>query len=180
VQDGLRMAVLDPLTGLHNRRYAMPHLAAIAERAAATAAPFAVMVVDIDRFKQVNDCWGHAAGDFVLVEVARRLTANLRASDLLARIGGEEFLIALPDSTLADARVVAERLCHVIEEHPIALPDAGAVRVTVSIGLAVSGQVPDGGVTPEPVPALLNRADRALLHAKSAGRNQVTISLSAA
>lgn len=92
----LRLAMVDPLTGLFNRRYATPHLADIAAKAAASGTSYAVMLVDIDRFKLVNDRHGHASGDAVLVEVARRLTANLREDDLVARIGGEEFLIALP------------------------------------------------------------------------------------
>ncbi len=179
VHDGLRMAVTDPLTGLHNRRYAIPHLAGIAERAQADGSAFAVMVIDLDRFKSVNDRWGHAAGDAVLVEVARRLAADLRASDLLARIGGEEFLVAIPQTNLADARAVAERLCHAVEERPIQIADEGQLTVTVSIGLAISQ---GGGILQhdEPVAEIINRADHALLVAKSGGRNQVTISRTAA
>ena len=176
VQDGLRLAVIDPLTGLHNRRYAMPQLAAIAERAVAEASVFAVMVVDLDRFKSVNDRLGHAAGDTVLVEVARRLKANLREDDLLARIGGEEFLVALPDTSFQDACIAADRLCSAIEETPIQLGIASSLRVTVSIGLAVSGE--DFGA--EPAPRIVDRADRALLIAKAEGRNKVMISKSAA
>lgn len=176
VQDGLRLAVIDPLTGLHNRRYALPQLAAIAERAAADATVFAVMVIDLDKFKSVNDRLGHAAGDSVLVEVARRLRVSLRADDLLARIGGEEFLVALPDTNFADACAAADRLCHAIEEQPISVGFAASVRVTVSIGLAVSSQ--DGAA--EPTTHIVNRADRALLSAKAEGRNKVTISKDAA
>lgn len=174
VQDGLRLAVIDPLTGLHNRRYGIAQLSAICERARKASAAFAVMVVDLDRFKSVNDRWGHAAGDDVLVEVANRLAHNLRSGDVLARIGGEEFLIALPETTLAEARTVAERLCHVVEEKPVMLRDGGSLRVTVSIGLAVSTE----GAAPLPVDAvsdIVNRADRALLVSKTGGRNQVTI-----
>jgi two-component system, cell cycle response regulator len=176
VQDGLRMAVIDPLTGLHNRRYAMPQLAAIAERAAAEASVFAVMVIDLDRFKSVNDRLGHAAGDAVLVEVAGRLQANLREGDLLARIGGEEFLVALPSTNFQDACTAADRLCRAIEEKPIQLGFTSTLRVTVSIGLAVSDE--DFGA--EPAPRIVDRADRALLTAKAEGRNKVTISKSAA
>lgn len=172
VRDGVRQATRDPLTGLHNRRYALPHFARIAERASQSGRPFAVMLLDLDRFKSVNDRWGHAAGDAVLVEVADRLQGNLRAVDLLARIGGEEFLVILPDTALAEARAAAERLCRVIEERPVALPAGGAVPVTVSIGLAI-GQSP---ATEE----VLGQADRALMRAKTEGRNQVTVWMSAA
>ena len=178
VQDGLRLAVIDPLTGLHNRRYAVARLAAIADGAAAAGNEFAVMVVDLDRFKSVNDRWGHAAGDAVLVEVARRLAVSLRKSDLLARIGGEEFLAALPDTGLAEARSVAERLCHAVEEMPVLLPCGTQVGVTVSIGLAIG--CPARCATADSARETVDRADRALLAAKSAGRNQVTISRSAA
>ncbi len=179
VQDGLRLAVIDPLTGLHNRRYGIAQLSAICERARKSAADFAVMVVDLDRFKAVNDRWGHGAGDAVLIDVAGRLSANLRNGDLLARIGGEEFLIALPDTTLAEARVVAERLCQVVGEAPVLLAGGLQVQVTVSIGLAIStaGEMPCQFDT---VSEIVDRADRALLVAKSAGRNQVTISRTAA
>jgi two-component system cell cycle response regulator len=173
MQDSLRLAMVDPLTGLYNRRYAGPHLSAIAARAGETGSPYAVMVVDLDRFKRVNDQHGHAAGDLVLVEVARRLTANLRDSDLLARIGGEEFLIVLPDSGMAEARRVAERLCQAVEERPIRLPSGAGLTVTVSIGVAVS----DGAAT---VDAVVEQADLALLDSKVSGRNQVTFRLSAA
>ena len=176
VQDGLRLAVIDPLTGLHNRRYALPQLAAIAQRAFAETAIFAVMVIDLDRFKSVNDRFGHAAGDAVLVEAARRLQANLRTGDLLARIGGEEFLVALPNTNFEDACSAADRLCHAIEESQIQVGFASKLRVTVSIGLAVS----DNDCRAEPISNIIDRADRALLLAKSEGRNKVTISKTAA
>ncbi len=179
VQGGLRLAMIDPLTGLHNRRYGAAHLSAIAERAGKAGTAFAVMVVDLDRFKSVNDRWGHAAGDAVLVEVAHRLAHNLREGDLLARIGGEEFLIALPDTSLSEARGVAERLCRAIDETPVLLGDGAGLRVTVSIGLAISnhGDLVD---CIDAVAEIVDRADRALLVSKSGGRNQVTISRSAA
>jgi two-component system cell cycle response regulator len=175
IKDGLRLAMIDPLTGLHNRRYAMPQLAAIAARAAEEGRPFAVMIVDLDRFKLVNDRHGHGAGDQVLVEVSRRLTANLRADDLLARIGGEEFLVALPDAGMVLARTVAERLCRSIEERPIRLASGALLTVTVSIGVAVSD-----GTRLNSSDAVIEAADLALLDSKGSGRNQVTFRLSAA
>lgn len=180
VRDELRASVRDPLTGLFNRRYALPHFARVADRAHAAGKAFAVMVLDLDRFKTVNDRWGHAAGDAVLIEVARRLADNLRAVDLLARIGGEEFLVVMPDTGLAEARGAAERLCRIIEQGPIALPDgAGMLQVTLSIGLAVGGAMPDAQ-TPESVADVLSRADQALLTAKAEGRNKVTVGMNAA
>ncbi len=176
VQDGLRLAMIDPLTGLHNRRYALPQLAAISDRALASNGVFAVMVIDLDRFKSVNDRLGHASGDTVLVEVARRLQSNLRAGDLLARIGGEEFLVALPNTSFDEACSAADRLCHAIEERDIPVGLAANLKVTVSIGLAVS----DVAQTGEDIKAIIDRADRALLRAKSEGRNKVKISRNAA
>jgi two-component system, cell cycle response regulator len=177
IKDSLRLAVIDPLTGLYNRRYAMPQLTAIAARAAEDGRPYAVMIVDLDRFKLVNDRHGHGAGDQVLVEVSRRLTANLRAGDLLARIGGEEFLVALPDAGMPLARVVAERLCRSIEERPIRLASGALLAVTVSIGVAVSDCTEARLLSPE---AVIEAADLALLESKGSGRNQVTFRLSAA
>ena len=179
VRDGLRLAVIDPLTGLHNRRYGLAQMQLIAENARASGAMFAVLVADIDRFKSINDRFGHAAGDAVLVEVAQRLRQNLRAGDLVARIGGEEFLIALPNIALPEARQIAERLCTVMAEQPFRLNTAEVLPVTLSIGLAIS----EAGETPahiETVTDIFDRADRALLRAKTAGRNQVTISRNAA
>ncbi len=175
VQDGLRLAVIDPLTGLFNRRYGVAQLAAIAESGRERSRDFAVMVVDLDRFKAVNDHWGHAAGDAVLIEVARRLQHSLRTEDLLARIGGEEFLIALPDTGLEKAQSVAERLCRIVEQTPVPLPEGGRLTVTVSIGLAIATSA-----CKAPVAELVNLADRALMVSKSGGRNQVTTSQTAA
>lgn len=168
--NGLRLATMDPLTGLYNRRYALPHLRRIALRAHETGRQFAVMLIDIDRFKSVNDTYGHSAGDRVLVEVANRLTFNMREVDMIARVGGEEFLVVMPETTLDQARMVAERLCRVIGERPISLgPDGGGLTVTVSIGLAM-------GNGDEDSPQIFDQADQALLDSKAEGRNQVTIS----
>ncbi len=178
LEDGLRLAMTDPLTGLHNRRYAMTHLARIAARAREAGRSFAVMILDLDRFKAINDTHGHAAGDAVLVEVAARLSAQLRPADLLARIGGEEFLVGLPDTVLHDARAAAERLRRAVADKPVSLPHGrGAIPVTLSIGLALSEP---GLAAPAPIEDLFDRADMALLSAKHEGRNQVTVDRSAA
>lgn len=186
LRDGLRAAVTDPLTGLYNRRYALPHLACMVDHAAQSGRRFAVMLADLDYFKTINDRFGHAAGDAVLVEVARRLRSNLRAVDLIARIGGEEFLIALPDTDRSEARVAARRLCRIIAQDPFDLPGhQRPVPVTVSIGVAMGQRLPqlqdavDDPLT-DTVQRLINQADRALYGAKACGRNQVTISKPAA
>jgi two-component system, cell cycle response regulator len=173
VSDGLRMAMIDPLTGLYNRRYAMPHLSRVADAAAEESSVFAVMVIDLDRFKSVNDRYGHAAGDQVLVDIAQRLSTNLRAGDMIARIGGEEFLAVLPNTTHSEAHLVAERLCQRVKDKPVRLDDGVSVPVTISIGLAFSGSV-------QSVADIIDDADKALLRSKSSGRDRVTISLSAA
>lgn len=178
VQDGLRLAMIDPLTGLHNRRFGEAQLAAIAQNARCEGSDFAVMIVDLDRFKSVNDRWGHAAGDAVLMQVSQRMASGLRTGDLVARIGGEEFLIALPRTTLPEAKLIAERLCHIVEEHPIEITPDVRLRVTVSIGLTVS--MNNAASRQTSVAELVNQADHALLLAKSAGRNQVTLGRSAA
>lgn len=178
VRTGLRMAVTDPLTGLFNRRYAISQLSEIAAHARMTGKSFAVMVLDLDRFKDVNDRYGHPAGDFVLTEVARRMSAKMRVGDLLARIGGEEFLIALPDTDLVHAGKIAERLCQAVKEMPFRIQGAAPLDVTASIGLAIC----DGGTdwVEDSIADVIDRADQALLIAKSKGRNRVTISRSAA
>ncbi|MEM6887067.1 MAG: diguanylate cyclase [Pseudomonadota bacterium] len=182
VRTGLKAAVSDPLTGLHNRRYAMPHMARVAEHATATGRSFAVMVADLDHFKQINDLYGHASGDAVLVETARRLRESLRGVDLVARIGGEEFLIVMPATSLAEARSSASRLCQKIGGKSFTVPGADhPINVTVSIGLTVSGDVkrPLDARAADPN-RLLDAADKALYAAKLQGRNQVNLSRPAA
>ena len=169
LDEGLRLAMVDPLTGLYNRRYARTHLTRLAEHALRTKRSFAVMLLDLDRFKSVNDTYGHTVGDEVLTAVASRLRGNLRAVDLIARIGGEEFLIAMPDTSMPEARAAAERLRRVIESTPVPLHDGRSISVTISIGLALGGTTPD---TPQ---QLVDQADSALLGAKSTGRNQVSV-----
>ncbi len=178
--DTLRLAVQDPLTGLYNRRYAMQHLARIARAARGSGKKFALLLLDIDRFKQINDNYGHAAGDHVLREFARRIQENLRGIDMVSRIGGEEFLVALPDTTEAQARKASERLRRVIERRRFSLGrDEGSgrmrgVRVTVSIGVVL------GDAHAPSMERLLQRADEALYASKNDGRNMVTMFGSAA
>jgi two-component system cell cycle response regulator len=169
VRAGLELAVTDSLTGLHNRRYALFHLEQMMAR---PGRGVAVMMLDLDYFKAINDRHGHSVGDRVLALVARRLRTQLRGQDLLARMGGEEFLVALPDADHAAAVDCAERLRHVIGDTPFEIDGAfGQLSVTLSVGLAL---VPpeDSGETPKSV---IDRADRALYGAKSHGRDQVTL-----
>ncbi|MGR3661298.1 MAG: diguanylate cyclase [Paracoccaceae bacterium] len=178
MEDGLRLAVTDPLTGLYNRRYALPHTARISAQSLERGNPFAVMVLDLDRFKRINDTYGHAAGDAVLKEIANRLKNNLRSVDLICRIGGEEFLVVMPDTDLQAARMTAERLRCVTEADPVTVSaEIGDIPVTLSIGVSIGGLQ---GQTEIPVQKVVDRADRALMGAKIHGRNQVTFGQTAA
>ncbi len=174
VRDSLRMAVIDPLTGLYNRRYATQHINRIVGRARESGLPYAVMMLDLDRFKSINDRYGHSAGDLVLKEFARRLQENLRGIDLVARLGGEEFLVALPDTPAQEAQRVAERLREVIDGRPVDIGNGQEIPVTVSIGVAF-GTPQDRD--PE---AMIAHADRALYESKAAGRNRVSYHADAA
>lgn len=179
LREGLDAAVTDPLTGLYNRRFALPQLARLARDAVATGRPLAVMVADLDHFKAVNDAHGHAAGDRVLAETAARIRHLLRDGDLAARIGGEEFLIVLPGTDAAQAEAIGQRLCSAIASSAVALPPAvGEVRVTISIGIATLPARPE--TEPLLAEGLVERADRALYRAKARGRNRVSAARSAA
>jgi two-component system cell cycle response regulator len=173
VRNGLKMAVIDPLTGIYNRRYAAQHLLRVMERARETEGVFAVMMMDLDKFKSINDRFGHDAGDAVLKEFSRRLQENIRGVDLVARFGGEEFFVAMPDIDRAAAAAAAERIRRAVEGAPFAVPGA-AIDVTVSIGVAIAGPA-DGNAE-----ALIKRADCALYEAKDTGRNRVTFFAQAA
>ena len=173
----MHWAMTDPLTGLANRRFALPRLAELTHEAQAGRHDLAVMLLDLDRFKQVNDIHGHPAGDAVLAEVASRLASTLPEDALLARIGGEEFLVALPDCPVGQARRMAEDLRRAVMAQPVRLPPDCAVDelgITVSAGVAIGHA---GGPHPQPPDpeALLASADRALLSAKSSGRNRIVI-----
>ena len=169
-------AMTDPLTGLYNRRYAQPQLVEIARAAMRQQSSFAVMALDLDRFKAINDSFGHAAGDAVLCDVARRVEGIVSGRGLTARLGGEEFLVVLPEATEAEAHDMAEDIRRALEMRPVLLPrvsGGGQVQVTLSIGVALE-QAPFFISRPEVVAEIaLERADRAMIAAKSLGRNQV-------
>lgn len=176
VETGLEAAITDPLTGLFNRRYALPHLSRLSEQSHQNGRQFAIMVLDLDYFKSINDTHGHKAGDDILKQVASRLQGNLRAVDLLARIGGEEFLVAIPNSDVVHARTAAERLCNLIGDTPFFVGvDQTEVRVTMSVGVSLSDGLETRGVIDD-LEDLVNAADVALYAAKSGGRNKVSLS----
>jgi len=177
VRSGLRQVVNDPLTGLYNRRYAMPYMGRMIAHSARTQAHFAVILADLDHFKRVNDIYGHASGDAVLAQTAQRMRAAVRGADMIARMGGEEFLIAMPDTNIATARTVANQLCHAIGSAPFQIPGAiKPVHITISIGMAMSASTQTMERRPEDVDTLLDRADKALYTAKVQGRNCVKLS----
>lgn len=162
----IEMAVTDPLTGLHNRRYLDSHLQTLFDRAVARGRPLSLLITDIDRFKAINDAYGHDGGDEVLREFARRLRKTVRGIDLACRFGGEEFVVVMPDTEGELARKVAERMRAEIAAFPFAVAGKD-VAVTVSVG--VSSLLPGADSSQQ----LLKRADEALYVAKSGGRNRV-------
>lgn len=161
------MATTDTLTGLTNRR----QLIEVAEyelvRSMRSAEPLAAIIVDVDRFKEVNDVHGHVSGDDVLTEIARRLMGSVRHQDTVARWGGEEFLVLLPNTTLAAAAAIAERIRQAVGERPIETAHA-LVAVTVTSGVSEWQQG-------ERMETCIARADRALYRGKAAGRNRTEL-----
>ncbi|BAT60214.1 response regulator PleD [Variibacter gotjawalensis] len=168
VQMSIEMAVTDSLTGLHNRRYMETHLAALVENAATRGKPLSMLVLDIDHFKRVNDTYGHDVGDDVLREFATRVRKAIRGIDLACRMGGEEFVVVMPETDMAVASMVAERLRRRVASELFPIPSGGSpLEITISIGIATL-RAPDDSAT-----ALLKRADQALYRAKRDGRNRV-------
>ena len=168
VQMTMEMAITDGLTGLHNRRYLERHMTTLVQQATARNKPLSVLVLDIDHFKLINDGYGHAAGDDVLRELSRRVRKEVRGIDLACRLGGEEFVVAMPDTDAALALLVGERLRKKIAVEPFVVADGGGkLTVTVSIGISSLMSSEDTPTT------LLKRADDALYRAKRDGRNRV-------
>ena len=168
VQMSIEMAITDALTGLFNRRYMETHLATLVEQAAARGKPLAVLILDIDYFKAINDGHGHDAGDDVLREFALRIRKSIRNIDLACRYGGEEFVIVMPETDMAVATMVAERLRRRIASEPFAIQQgARNLDVTISIGIAALDGPADNAA------GVLKRADTALYRAKRDGRNRV-------
>jgi two-component system cell cycle response regulator len=168
VNASIELAVTDALTGLHNRRYLDNHMAALFDESAMRARPMSVLILDIDRFKLINDTHGHDAGDEVLREFAARVKANTRIVDIVARFGGEEIVVAVPDTALDGASAIAERIRERIEAEPFPVHrGTRQIRLTVSIGVA-SRRAGDPSCMD-----MLKRADEALYQAKDSGRNRV-------
>ena len=166
-EDNRRLAALDPLTGVANRRAAISALDRDVARAVRTRESIAVMMVDIDHFKRVNDHYGHPVGDQVLCHVVSMLRDRIRSQDLVSRYGGEEFLVVLPDTDLIGAHQLARQLCESVSgaryRH-----EGKEITVTVSIGV-FGGRLEPG----DSWDMLISAADRALYRAKELGRNRV-------
>jgi len=156
------LATHDDLTGLHNRRHMLERLNSEKHRSIRSARPFCVAMIDIDHFKRVNDQWGHGTGDMVLAAVAHAIAAGLRETDVVARWGGEEFLVMFTDTDLATAERVLERIQQALG-HATMAEGLPALRVTFSAG--VTDYQPEELLT-----STLDRADRALYAAKAGGR----------
>jgi two-component system cell cycle response regulator len=163
----LALALTDELTGLYNRRYLLAHLDELIARGAGDGVRAALLLFDIDHFKRVNDTYGHPSGDEVLRQIARRAQDSVRSDDLVARLGGEEFAVVMPETELAVAAAVANRLRVEVASRPFLLSGGEQLEITISIGVttAYPGY--------EDRNQLLKRADDALYEAKAAGRNRV-------
>lgn len=163
----LSMALTDSLTGLYNRRYFEVHLQKLLQKNQASKKSMAVLMMDIDHFKSINDTHGHGVGDEILKTFATRVQDSLRSFDLVARLGGEEFVVILPDISTGMAYFIAERLRRAIADEPfVCSAEGGTVNVTTSIGATI---VTDAGKTA--MDEILKAADDALYKAKEIGRN---------
>jgi len=165
----------DVLTGWHNRRYLQARMKEELARACRDGGSLVCMMLDVDHFKRVNDSWGHAAGDSVLRELAQRIDAEVRASDVAARFGGEEFVILLPRTTSAEGQHLAERIRNAVAEVPFDLPGGGRIPVTESVGIAEFRPGVGNADLKSLGEALIARADVALYAAKAAGRDRVVV-----
>lgn len=168
-QDELKkQAATDPLTRLYNRRFFFSEADYLLELAKGKHTPLAVLVIDIDHFKRVNDTHGHGIGDQVIISIAQALKKHSRSNDLIARFGGEEFVMLLPETDLTEAMRCAERIRLAVQNIETAI-DHGEIRCTISIGIAAVD------ASHETIESALNRADKALYEAKNSGRNRICV-----
>jgi two-component system cell cycle response regulator len=173
-REAYRNSITDALLGVFNRRYLIHQLRCEVWRAHRYQRPLTVLMIDLDHFKQINDRFGHSAGDQVLVGFARKTRSLIRASDWFARFGGEEFVIVLPETPLEMAESVAEKVRRELAAAPFLLA-SGEHRVTASFGVAALTLGSD-----EDSDVVLGRADQALYRSKQEGRNRITVADSAA
>ncbi|HWL35029.1 MAG TPA: diguanylate cyclase [Frankiaceae bacterium] len=164
-QEAQRLSITDGLTGLWNYRYFQMNFDKEIERASRFQRPLALLIFDLDKFKQVNDVYGHPRGDSVLIELATRVKGAIREVDTLARYGGEEFVLILPETDLEGATLAAGKICEIVRQRRFGAADEEPIRVTVSIGIAVYPDHGRSGAT------LVRSADAALYAAKEAGRD---------
>jgi diguanylate cyclase (GGDEF)-like protein len=169
VREQARLAVTDELTSLRNRRYFVDAMRSEVSRGRSAGQSVGLLVLDLDRFKDINDTHGHDAGDLVLSEVAARLEASVRAGDVVARYGGEEFVVLLPGAGSDTVAAIGERCRRSLESAPVRLPDGTEVPVTASLGGSSSD------ATSPSREELIRLADRAMYEAKRRGRNQLVI-----
>lgn len=156
-----RESTVDPLTGLINRRVLMRQL----EKLNQQNNNYCLMILDLDRFKRINDNYGHQVGDQVLLYVSTVLKTQIKRADIAARFGGEEFVVVLPNTELAQSKLIAQNIADAIAAEEIMVPNSEVIRITTSVGLCQRGSTTNED--------LLNRADELLYQAKSAGRNQI-------
>jgi len=167
LEENVEMAITDSLTGLYNRHYMDRHLKTLVNEAIQRGKPLSVLMADIDYFKAVNDTHGHQTGDVVLKEFAQRLRNNIRGIDLACRLGGEEFVVMMPETDLTKAYAAGERVRQCIASKPFQLAQNKEITITASVGISTLGGIND---TPY---ELLKRSDEALYCAKRDGRNRV-------
>jgi diguanylate cyclase (GGDEF)-like protein len=163
-----RLATTDAMTNLHNRRHFLTLAEAEWSRFQRYHRPLTLLLIDLDRLKGINDRFGHAAGDAAMVTVAEIFRNNRRETDIVARVGGDEFAMLLPETDAAQGQVVADRLRQELKERPLT-PEGAAVILTVSIGLA------EANLSMPSIDALIKAADRALYQAKAAGRDRTVV-----
>ena len=166
------LSVIDDLTALHNRRFFFPEARNLVAAAIRYETPMSILMVDIDRFKQINDTYGHATGDRVLKRMAELLHAEKREADILARFGGEEFIMLLPETAVEGATIFAERLRQKIADLDC-VGDERPFRITASFGVA-SLSFPAGSDAGQVLETLVQQADAALYRSKADGRNRVS------